>query len=217
MERTRYLFPLPEPHGKAGGVRRWTLLAGIGILVVFLDQATKFWAVGALTPTFEEASGFFGQLSAFFGTEHPCRGVARSACPTLTVVEGFWYWRYVENPGAAWGFLRNADPSVRIPFFYLISVLAVVFIISFYRKLEDDKRMTMVALSLVFGGAIGNFIDRLHLAYVIDFIDMFIGTYHWPTYNVADSAISVGVGLLMLEWLLEALAAKKNPREAKAS
>jgi signal peptidase II len=198
-------------------VRRWALLAGIGFLVVFLDQATKFWAVGALTPAFDESSGFFESVWAFWSGEHPCRGVARTDCPTLTVMEGFWYWRYVENPGAAWGFLRNADPSIRIPFFYAISVLAVVFIISFYRKLEEDKRLTMVALALVFGGAVGNFLDRLHLTYVIDFIDMFIGSYHWPTYNVADSAISVGVGLLVLEWLLEAIAARKNPREARAS
>lgn len=198
-------------------MQRWALLAGISFLVVFLDQATKFWAVGALTPAFAEASGFFESLSAFLGAEHPCRGVTRTECPTLTVVEGFWYWRYVENPGAAWGFLRDADPSVRIPFFYAISVLAVVFIISFYRKLEEDKRLTMVALALVLGGAVGNFLDRLHLTYVIDFIDMFIGSYHWPTYNIADSAISVGVGLLMLEWLLEAVTAKKNPSEAKAN
>jgi signal peptidase II len=66
----------------------------------------------------------------------------------------------------------------------------------------------MVALALVFGGALGNLVDRLHLTYVIDFIDWHVGDAHWPTFNVADAAITVGVGLLMLEWLREARQAR---------
>lgn len=198
-------------------MRRWILLAAIGTLVIGLDQGTKFLALKHLTPALEGASGFFEQLTGFYSHEqHPCRGVSRSECPVKTVVDGFWYWRYVENPGAAFGLLRSADASLRVPFFFAISVAAIIFIISYFRKLEEEQKLTMVALSLVFGGAVGNFIDRIHLNYVIDFIDMFIGTYHWPTYNIADSAISVGVGLLILEWILEMVrgdAAKKQEAE----
>ncbi|NJK88953.1 MAG: signal peptidase II [Myxococcales bacterium] len=136
--------------------------------------------------------------------EHPCRGAGLD-CPTLEVVDGFWYWRYVQNPGAAWGVLRDAPENLRVPFFFFVSVAAIVFILAFFRKLEDQQHLTIVALSLVFGGAIGNFIDRIHLSYVIDFIDWYIGTYHWPTFNIADSAISCGVVLLMIEWIRDAV------------
>jgi signal peptidase II len=195
-----------DPTGKGRSVQRWTLFAVIALIVVFLDQGTKYAAVRSLTPGIEADAGLIEGLAAFYGhVEHPCRGVPRVECPVRTVVDGFWYWRYVENPGAAWGFLRSAPESIRVPFFFLVSVAAIVFIIGFVRKLEEHQRLMQVALALVFGGAMGNFIDRIHLSYVIDFIDMYIGTYHWPTYNIADSAISVGVGLLMLEWVMDAV------------
>jgi len=179
-------------------------MVGIGLFVLLLDQWSKFMAVKHLTPGLEGTSGL-SAVTAFYGdVEHPCRG-ARLGCPTIEVVDGFWYWRYVQNPGAAWGFLRDAPESIRIPFFFLVSVAAIIFIFAFFRKLNEDQYLTIVALSLVFGGAVGNFIDRIHLSYVIDFIDWYIGTYHWPTFNVADSAISCGVALLMIEWVRDAV------------
>lgn len=185
--------------------RKWWFLVGIGLFVLVLDQWSKFMAVKHLTPGLDGVSGAVAEWSAFYGeVQHPCRS-ARADCPTLQVVDGFWYWRYVENPGAAWGFLRDAPESVRVPFFFLVSVAAIIFIIAFFRRLQDHQYLTIVALSLVFGGAVGNFIDRIHLNYVIDFIDWFIGTYHWPTFNVADSAISCGVVLLLLEWIRDAI------------
>jgi len=185
--------------------RKWWFLIGIGLFVLVLDQWSKFMAVKHLTPGLTDLEGL-AAVSAFYGdVENPCRMATPRDCPTLEVVEGFWYWRYVQNPGAAWGFLRDAPENLRVPFFFLVSVAAIVFIIAFFRRLGEDQYLTIIALSLVFGGAVGNFIDRIHLSYVIDFIDWFIGTYHWPTFNVADSAISCGVALLMIEWIRDAV------------
>jgi signal peptidase II len=199
--------------------RRWVLLAAIGAFIILFDQASKFLAVKHLTPGLDERSGL-SAIGRFYGDlDHPCRGRSRLDCPTVQVIEGVWYWRYVENPGAAWGFLRNAHPSIRRPFFLVVPVLAGLFILSIFRGLREEQLWMIVALSLVFGGAIGNLIDRIHLSYVIDFIDCYIGTYHWPTFNVADSAISVGVVMMLLEWIRDAIRGKgkASTKAAKAS
>jgi signal peptidase II len=194
--------------------RRWIILAAIGTSMTLLDQATKFLAVKHLTPALAGVESLPDQVSRFYGdVEHPCRGMA-TRCPNISFIDGLWSWRYVQNPGAAWGLLARADESVRIPFFLAISIGALAFIIAFFRKLTDEQHLLVIALSLVFGGAIGNFIDRLHLAYVIDFIDWYLGSVHWPTFNVADAAISTGVGLLVLDWVRDAI---KSRAEAKAS
>lgn len=208
--------------------RRWKVLFGLGLLLALADQGTKYLAVRHLTPGVAVAKtgadvaptpyeveaiqaevGFFEGLGYFY-TEirHPCR-VPGARCPTVPVVDGFWNHRYVENPGAAWGLLADASESVRVPFFLIVSLGAVVFIVAFFRKLTDDQNLMVVALSLVFGGAIGNLIDRLHLNYVVDFIDWYVGNAHWPTFNVADAGITTGVTLLMLEWARDALRARR--------
>lgn len=208
---------------------RWKILIVVALTVTGIDQWTKFLAVKNLTPGIAQAGsqqrgplsqekqaeqlaqmGLGEQLGAFYGkVKHPCRPVT-SRCPSKTFVDGFWNWRYVQNPGAAWGLLAKASESIRIPFFILVSIAAVVFILSFFRKLQDTQLLLITSLSLVFGGAIGNLIDRLHLSYVIDFIDWYVGTYHWPTFNFADAAISCGVGLLVIEWIRDAIRAKKG-------
>ena len=200
--------------------RRWIILAAVGVTVMLLDQGSKFLAVKHLTPAISETRPLLDQIASFYGeVEGPCRGY-EMRCTTHRVVEGFWNWRYVENPGAAWGFLSRVDERFRIPFFLLISIGAIAFIINFFRKLSNDQNLLVVSLSLVFGGAIGNFVDRLHLSYVIDFIDWYVGSAHWPTFNVADAAISAGVGLLVLEWIRDAIkaraAAKVSPEESSA-
>jgi signal peptidase II len=195
--------------------RRWKILLFIGLTVALLDQWTKFLAVKHLTPAMQAAgaSGLGEELGAFYGKiKGPCTGV-QVRCPTVQVVDGFWNWRYVENKGAAWGLLANASDAVRIPFFIVVSLAAIVFIISFFRKLPDNQHLFIISLSLVFGGAIGNFLDRLHLNYVIDFIDWYVGTSHWPTFNVADSAITSGVVLLMIQWILDAVKGKDRAEQ----
>jgi signal peptidase II len=216
--------------------RRWKYLIAIGLSVAVLDQWTKFLAVEHLTPGIPNALfatestaisledkkraldelGFFQALSLFYGAvKEPC-AQPQARCPAVGVVSGFWNWRYVENKGAAWGLLASATEAVRVPFFILVSVVAIAFIITFFRKLPDSQLLLVISLSLVFGGAIGNFIDRLHLNYVIDFVDWYIGTSHWPTFNFADAAITTGVALLVIQWIRDWAAGKdKNNDEEK--
>ncbi|MCB9654738.1 MAG: signal peptidase II [Deltaproteobacteria bacterium] len=165
--------------------------------------------------------GWVTAVQYFYGgIERPCDGALRSQCPSVTVIDGLWNWRYVENPGAAWGILSNASDDFRVPFFLIVSLGALVFILGFFRKLDDRQTLLIFALSSVFGGAIGNFIDRLHLSYVIDFIDWHVGTAHWPTFNVADAGITCGVGLLLIEWVRDwwrAKDAKDDDENARAT
>ena len=218
---------------------RWKVLIAVGLLVAFVDQWTKFLAVKHLTPGIAQAlhgrgpplapeqqeeilvnTRWVEQVSVFYGSvRQPCRNYG-SHCPTLKVIDGFWSWRYVENPGAAWGILSGASENIRVPFFFVLSVAAVIFIIGFFRKLSNDQWLLIGSLSLVFGGAIGNFIDRLHLSYVIDFIDWYAGTKHWPTFNFADAAITTGVALLIIESIRDALRARAKgdkPQQATTS
>ncbi len=117
------------------------------------------------------------------------------------VCKPLWRMNYVENPGAAWGLFRELSPEFRNTFFTLISLGAVVFILWYYRRLRNDQRFLQVALSFVLSGAVGNFIDRLARGYVIDFVEWYWWNrpdLYWPTFNIADSLIVVGVAMLVL-------------------
>lgn len=117
----------------------------------------------------------------------------------LPVIPDFFDLVYVRNKGAAFGFL--ADTGFRVPFLLTTTMIAVVFLVWFYRQLKPEQLLSRSGLSLVLGGAIGNLIDRLRLGEVIDFIDVHWFQHHWPAFNVADSAICVGVGMLLLaQW-----------------
>lgn len=113
---------------------------------------------------------------------------------------------YVRNLGAAWGALSQLPESVRVPFFYLVTVVAVVIIGVYMRSTPVDHRLAIFSLSLILSGAVGNFIDRIRLGYVIDWIDvrwnLFGWRYDFPNFNFADSAITVGVVLLMVDMLV---------------
>jgi signal peptidase II len=127
---------------------------------------------------------------------------------SITVVENFINITYIRNKGAAFGFL--ADSSFRLPFFISVSIIAVVVILCIFRKLRPEQRFNAVALSLIFSGAFGNLIDRVRLGEVIDFLDFHWYQHHWPAFNVADSAICVGVFLLALDMLLDERRKKSN-------
>jgi signal peptidase II len=121
---------------------------------------------------------------------------------SLTVVPNFFAITYLRNKGAAFGIL--ADSSLRVPFFIGVSLLAIAGILWYYRNLPPGHVGQQVGLSLILGGAIGNLIDRVRFGEVVDFLDVHWYRYHWPAFNVADSAICVGVGLLLLSmWLAE--------------
>jgi signal peptidase II len=130
----------------------------------------------------------------------------------VTIVPGFWNHIYVQNFGAAWGMFSQASESFRKPFFFGISILAVIIMISILRTLQPGQWVMASALASIIGGAIGNFIDRIRYGYVIDFIDWYVTwggeEKHWPTFNIADVAISVGVGLMAITMLFV-----KEPQE----
>lgn len=120
---------------------------------------------------------------------------------SITLVENFFNITYLRNKGAAFGFL--AQSSYRLPFFILVSVVAVAVILVVFYRLRLDQKLTAFSLSLIFSGALGNLIDRVRLGEVIDFLDAHWYGHHWPAFNVADSAICVGVFLLAIDMFIE--------------
>jgi signal peptidase II len=105
---------------------------------------------------------------------------------------------YMRNQGAAFSFLSGAGGWQRW-FFIALAVIASVLICFWLKKLNRSQRWEAIAWSLVLGGALGNLIDRILYGYVIDFLDVYIGDWHWPAFNVADSAITLGVAMLLLD------------------
>lgn len=134
---------------------------------------------------------------------------------------------HVENPGAAWGLL--GDAAFRMPFFIVMTSLALVAITVYYSRLGDSHKLLRTALMVIMGGAIGNFIDRLHHQSVTDFLDFFVavkpvsgwlisvfGTNRWPAFNVADIAVVAGLFLVLYDsFILEPKRAEQAEREAQ--
>lgn len=116
---------------------------------------------------------------------------------TVPVIRGFFHLTYVRNKGAAFGIL--SDSAIRIPFFITVSIIAMLGILWYIKHIRKDQKLALFSLSLVFSGALGNLIDRIRFGEVIDFLDVFWQRHHWPAFNVADSAITVGVALLFIE------------------
>src|SRR5437868_1604891 len=124
---------------------------------------------------------------------------------SVIVIPNFFNFTYVRNFGAAFGFLAESHPSFRELFFLSMPPIALVIILGILRGVKDDDTKQIIALSSIFGGAIGNYIDRLRFRYVIDFLDFHLNNkYSWPAFNIADSAIVGGVCLLLMMMVLEA-------------
>lgn len=117
---------------------------------------------------------------------------------TVQIIPGFLNLTHVHNPGGAFGFLASNSSFLRPLVFYGAAVFALVLIFYFFYKTPESFRFLTAALSMVFGGAVGNLIDRFRMGFVIDFLDVYVGKYHWPAFNVADSAITVGVVIFIL-------------------
>ncbi len=124
---------------------------------------------------------------------------------STVMIPNFFNLTYVRNFGAAFGFLAESHPAFREVFFLAMPPVALVIILVILRGVKDEDTMQIVALSSIFGGAIGNYVDRLRFRYVIDFLDFHLkNKYSWPAFNIADSAIVGGVCLLLLMMVLEA-------------
>lgn len=133
----------------------------IGLLVLFFDQLTKFWVQNSMLP--------------------------RDSIP---LIPGVFHLTYVQNTGAAFGFLRG-----KTLFFIVVAVLVLGFIIFLAPRLSREKPLLGLVFGLLLGGALGNLIDRIRFGYVIDFLDFRV----WPVFNIADMAIVVGVCFLIRE------------------
>jgi signal peptidase II len=184
------------------------LLIVVALTTLAADQVTKYLAVANLTDALDGRAGL-ERLKGYFSEQnldnHPLPGSGRYyASRPHRFIEDYWHFRYVENPGAAWGLFANLPDTARRIFFHVVSLAALAFILAMYVRLEPGQRLVRVALSLVAGGALGNFMDRLARGYVIDFIDWHWRNQpgmRWPTFNVADAAICVGVALMLLDSL----------------
>lgn len=166
-----------EPKRNARASRRnivWRMLYLLAAAGLYLtDQSSKAWAVRRLR----------------FGS-------------TQTVIDGVFYFSYAENPGVAFGQLQDGGEFGRWMLAALAALAAVGVLLYLFRTTRTDDRV-LGACALLLAGIAGNLTDRVRLGHVIDFIEVHIGSFQWPTFNVADAAICVGAGLLALDLFLE--------------
>ncbi len=148
--------------------KRNILFLAITVTVVLLDQATKAWIISTMR-----------------------------IHESFAVIGGFFNIVHVRNPGAAFGFLASAPPLFRYLFFIAVTVAAIVLILHYLHASRIEEPSLISALALILAGAVGNLVDRIRFGEVVDFLDIFIGSHHWPAFNVADSAITVGSVILM--------------------
>lgn len=136
---------------------------------------------------------------------------------SIEVIPGFFSLTYVRNTGAAFGILSQSHDTFRSIFFLTMPVLAAIFIVFIIRGLDNKDWVQISSLSSIFGGALGNYIDRLRFGYVVDYLDFhYKREFVWPAFNVADIAIVCGVGVLLLLMLIE-WKEQKNQQTQKSS
>ncbi len=132
---------------------------------------------------------------------------------SIPIIPGYFNLTYIRNPGAAFGIMGTTSSGFRLVFFFFTSVLAMGLLITIFWRLDPRDWWGQLTIASIFGGAIGNFIDRIQYGEVIDFLDFYVNGYHWPAFNVADSAISVGVCSLLLIFALEKRRSNFTPQE----
>jgi len=154
LKRDYYLFIIPA------------------LIIVFIDQASKWLAFNLLKPN-----------------------------QIYPVLPDFFNLVLVKNKGMAFGILNQSRAGFFFYFLLATTIAAVGAVIFFFFRIKGNQKWLTAGLSLILGGALGNLIDRLRLGYVIDFLDFFVKSYHWPAFNIADSAITVGTVWLMLNIL----------------
>ena len=132
----------------------------------------------------------------------------------ITVIDRFFHITHVHNTGGAFSLFAGSHEAFRIPFFLGASVLAIGALIFFLRQVHEHQRLLQFALASVLGGALGNLTDRMTVGSVTDFILVHWHQYYWPAFNVADSFISIGVTLLLLQSLFAPTEASADRQSA---
>ena len=118
---------------------------------------------------------------------------------SVVVIPGFFRLTHVENPGAAFGLFAESSAQWKVGALVSFSILALIIVSALLWKNGHALSTTSIGLSLILGGAMGNLWDRMVSGHVVDFLDFYVGNYHWPAFNVADSAIVIGAILLVSE------------------
>ena len=174
------------------GIRESTLYRGaylvLSLTVLVLDQ----WSKGIVTRRFEV---------------HQSR----------SVIDGLFDITYVRNTGAAFGLFASVDSALKAILLNSIAVLVFVVVSAYALRSSHRSVRLQIGFALILGGAVGNLLDRVRFGYVVDFLDFFVSGHHWPAFNVADSAICVGVGLLFLDMLRSEEAKTPAPSPPPAS
>jgi len=165
---------------------RYVLLGLVSVITVLLDQATKL------------------QITQSMRLHE-----------SIPVVPDFFSITYIRNPGAAFGILASSSSGFRLAFFGVTSILALVLLSTIFVRLKPTHWIGQLSVAAVFGGAIGNLLDRVRFGEVIDFLDIYLGAYHWPAFNVADAAISAGVCFLVYHLAFEKHEAEPAPQQLK--
>jgi signal peptidase II len=186
--------PLDAPAPPGPKRPSYLFLALLSTISVVADLGTKIWAEKTLVI-----------------------GPAEVPAPKV-LIKGVLTLFLAKNRGGAWGFLQHQPEKVRKPFFVMVSIVAILLLVGLYRRVHPQQKALKWGLPLVFGGAVGNLVDRIRYGHVIDFIDVQATwkgmAHHWPTFNVADIAICVGVGLMAVDMFTPR---KLDPSDAFAS
>jgi len=154
-------------------MNKYLLVFAVAAAVLFLDQLTK-WYVRETVSLYE----------------------------SIPVIDSFFHITHVRNRGGAFSLFAGASETIRIPFFLTVSGIAITVLAYMVRRVEAHQLLLLLALGCILGGALGNFVDRASVGEVTDFFDVHWRGYYWPAFNVADSAISVGMVTLVLHSLL---------------
>ena len=156
---------------------KYSKLAFIAVLVLVLDQITKFIILKTML-----------------------------LHDSIPVLPGFFSLTHIHNPGGAFGFLAGQSLDVRRMIFLFVSFIALCLIFYLYSTTPRSYSLLATGFAMIFGGAVGNLFDRVRFGEVVDFLDFYVGNLHWPAFNVADSAISIGMGIFVFHLLF-----KKTP------
>ena len=163
---------------------RYFLLLVVSLVIVVVDQATKIYIMNTMR-----------------------------LHESIPIIPGYFNLTYIRNPGAAFGILASSSSAFRLVFFVLTAIIALGLLGMIFYRLHPEDLWGQLTISSIFGGAIGNLFDRLRFGEVVDFLDVYVNGYHWPAFNVADSAISIGVVSLLILFAVE----KKNHEEPPPS
>jgi len=130
----------------------------------------------------------------------------------VEVIHGFFNIIHVRNTGGAFGIFGGEKGGIGSILFVVVSLIAIGAIVFLFVKTKENEKTLTLSFSLILSGAMGNLIDRLRYGEVVDFLDFHLSAYHWPAFNVADSAICIGIGLMALELLI-----RDNKKKLKSS